>query len=65
MTPLQFRRAISELGLSQLAAARMLGYDGRTVRRWIAGEIGVPPAAAKLLRLAADGKLTVREIEFA
>ena len=38
MTPTQFRAAIDQLGLSQLGAARLVGADGRTARRWALGE---------------------------
>ena len=36
--------------LSQLAAARLLGVDGRTSRRWISGERAVPEPAARFLQ---------------
>lgn len=52
MTPAQLRSAIAQLGLSQEALGRFLGHpNGRTVRRWLAGEARIPEAAAKLLRL--------------
>jgi hypothetical protein len=63
MTAKQFARALEHLELSQLGAARMLGYDGRTARKWIAGERGIPPAVGKLLNLALAGRITVAEIE--
>jgi transcriptional regulator with XRE-family HTH domain len=34
MTAGQFRAALRRLGLSQLEAARRMGVDARTVRRW-------------------------------
>lgn len=50
MTPARFRWIIEEhLGLSQLAAARMLGIDGRTCRRYIKGDLPVAPPVARLL----------------
>jgi hypothetical protein len=63
MTARQFTQALEKLDLSQLGAARMLGYDGRTVRRWVAGDGAIPPAVAKLLRLALARRITVEEIE--
>jgi hypothetical protein len=34
MTAAQYRDALSRLGLTQMAAARLLGIDDRTSRRW-------------------------------
>jgi DNA-binding transcriptional regulator YiaG len=57
MTPDQYREAIDKLGLSQVAAARLLGVDARTSRRWATGERDVSPPAAQFLRyLIATGK---------
>jgi DNA-binding transcriptional regulator YiaG len=57
MTPEQYRAAIEQLGLSQVAAAKLLGVDERTSRRWANGERDVPPPAARFLRyLIATGK---------
>lgn len=57
MTPDQYRTAIETLGLSQVAAARLLGVDARTSRRWACGERDVPAPAERFLRyLIATGK---------
>jgi DNA-binding transcriptional regulator YiaG len=57
MTPDQYRAAIETLGLSQVAAAKLLGVDARTSRRWACGERDVPPPAERFLRyLIATGK---------
>jgi DNA-binding transcriptional regulator YiaG len=50
MTPDEYRQAIERLGLSQVAAARLLGVDARTSRRWASGERDVPPPAVRFLR---------------
>jgi hypothetical protein len=34
MTPAQYRDALARLDLTQVAAARLLGIDDRTSRRW-------------------------------
>ena len=65
MTANQFRAALARLELSQLGAARLLGADGRTARRWALGERSIPPAVAVLVRLLAAGKVTVKDIEAA
>lgn len=57
MTPDQYRTAIETLGLSQVAAAKLLGVDARTSRRWACGERDVPAPAERFLRyLIATGK---------
>lgn len=44
--------ALGELGLSQLAFGRLVDVNGRTVRRWLAGEAPIPGAVAALVGLA-------------
>ena len=57
MTADEYRNAIDHLGLSQIAAARLLGVDERTSRRWANGERDVPPPAQRFLRyLIATGR---------
>lgn len=57
MTPDEYRSAIEKLGLSQVEAARLLGVDERTSRRWACGERDVSPPAVRFLRyLIAIGK---------
>lgn len=57
MTPDEYRTTIETLGLSQVAAARLLGVDERTSRRWANGERDVPPPAERfLLFLVATGR---------
>ena len=62
MTYFQFRALLDELRLSQLAAARLLGADARTVRRWALGERSVPPTVGVLLQLLADDKIAKADI---
>ncbi len=57
MTSDDYRAAIESLGLSQLGAARLLGVNDRTSRRWASGEQDVPPPAERFLRyLIATGR---------
>jgi DNA-binding transcriptional regulator YdaS (Cro superfamily) len=65
MTPKQFTAALAQLELSQVGAAKLLGCDERSARRYAAGDREIPAAVAKLLRLALAGKVTVEEIETA
>ena len=59
MNAAAYRANIAHLGLSQVAAARLLGIDARTSRRYASGERPIPPPVARLLLLAslldADG----------
>src|SRR6516165_45685 len=58
MTPDEFREIIEKLGLSQIAAARLLGVDARTSRRWASGERDIPPPAVRFLRYLIATKKT-------
>jgi hypothetical protein len=49
MTAAQYRDALSRLGLTQMAAARLLGIDDRTSRRW--AQYGTHGTSEILLRL--------------
>jgi DNA-binding transcriptional regulator YiaG len=64
MTPDEYREAIAGLGLSQIAAARLLGVDARTSRRWASGDRDIPPPAVRFLRyLIARRKPAIRPCE--
>jgi DNA-binding transcriptional regulator YiaG len=64
MTADQFRAAIDKLGLSQPAAARLLGVDDRTSRLWANGQCKIPTPAARFLQyLIATRKTGEQAIE--
>lgn len=63
MTPKQFQATLDRLGLSQQGAARLIGADPRTARKWVAGENKVPECVAILLRLMLAGKITQEDVE--
>lgn len=44
MTPLQLSRTLKSAGLSQRGAARILGINERTMRKYVAGESVIPTA---------------------
>lgn len=52
MTAKEFAGLLRELGLSQMACARLLGVDGRTVRYWVSGKRPVPARFVKFLAQA-------------
>jgi hypothetical protein len=47
----EYQKAIARLDLTQVEAARFLGVDDTTSRRWVADKSPVPRAVAILLRL--------------
>ncbi len=49
MDATEYRAQIGRLELSQGAAARLVGVDARTSRRWALGEVPVPGAVVRLL----------------
>jgi len=51
MTDAELRDLLGRLELTQSGAARMLGVDPRTMRRWIAGERAIPEVVVRLLDL--------------
>jgi hypothetical protein len=65
MTTKEFRAVLDKLGLTQVAAARLLGSDARTFRRYALDETNIPSALALLLRLMVAGKVAPADIEAA
>jgi DNA-binding transcriptional regulator YiaG len=50
MTATQFQAALDKIGISQMAFARHIEKDDRTVRRWVSGESVVPALVAHYVR---------------
>jgi hypothetical protein len=63
MTANQFRAAIARLDLSQVGAARLVGADPRTGRRWALGERPIPDCVAILFKLLLAKKITIADVE--
>lgn len=53
----EFREALDTLGLLQTEAAKLLGIDPRTLRRFALGEAEVPRPIALVLRLMVKYKI--------
>lgn len=51
MTQKELKAALKALGLTQMGASRLFGVDGRTVRKWVAGDAPVPGSVALCLNL--------------
>ncbi len=64
MTPIELKTIRRRLGLSAQGVARLLRVsDGRTVRRWEAGDRDIPGPAKVLMWLLDRRKITVRDLE--
>lgn len=63
MTPVDLRATLALAGLSQLELARVLAVDARTVRRWISGEVEIPPPVGKILYLASRGLVSWQAVK--
>lgn len=63
MTPYEFRHILGTLDLTQVGLARLLGIGPRSARRYAAGHTAIPDPIAKMLRLAARGKISLADIE--
>ena len=62
MDHLQFREALTALALSQVGAARLLGVQARTARRWANDERDIPPPVERFLRLMLALRLTPERV---
>jgi DNA-binding transcriptional regulator YiaG len=51
MTPAELRRAIADLGMTQVGFARAARVNPATVRRWLAGQRRIPGPVVELVRL--------------
>lgn len=63
MKPSEFRACLERLGLSQVGAARLFGYNERTFRSYAAGDLAIPVVVALLLRVLVKFKITPEQIE--
>jgi transcriptional regulator with XRE-family HTH domain len=62
MTRTQFRATLDQHKLTQLDAARLLGLDPRTIRRYALGETIIPVGIELTLRLLNAGFVTIEQI---
>jgi DNA-binding transcriptional regulator YiaG len=58
MTTDDFNAVLDKLSLSSTAAARLLGINDRTARRWTSGAAPIPAPAARFLRFLARAKIS-------
>ena len=62
MTGEEYRAALHQIGMSQVGAARFFGVAPSTSRRWIAGQLVIPPAVAMLLCVMIAKRLSPRDV---
>jgi hypothetical protein len=63
MTPAKLRASLDRLGLSQVAGARLLRIEERTMRRWCAGATAIPFSAWALLCLIEHGQIDSTKLD--
>lgn len=66
MTHEELRAVLARLGLTQTGAARLLGVDGSTVRRWLTDKNtarDIPPPAVAFLRLIDECPAAFRHVQ--
>ena len=64
MTGTEYRKTIASLGLRPVAAARFLGVDATTSRRWSTDQHPIPKPVAMLLRTMRHHNLSPDHIEW-
>jgi hypothetical protein len=63
MASTEFHETLGELGIAQQRVAALFDVSPRAVRRWRDGERRVPRGVRILVRLLADGVVTVEQVE--
>jgi DNA-binding transcriptional regulator YdaS (Cro superfamily) len=58
----QYRTSVAALGLTLAGAARLLGVDERTSRRWASGEREVPETVARFLSFLISADIKPDEV---
>ena len=61
MTPVQLTALLERASLSQSEAARQLGINARTMRKYIAGDAPIPKVVELALRYVAQLVLHVKQ----
>mgnify|MGYP000724648441 CR=1 FL=1 len=59
----EYRAALAALSLSQKDAARLLGSDDRTSRRWALGESAIPTTVEIILTLCLENPKARERVE--
>jgi hypothetical protein len=62
MTSRQFTKAMTQMGITQIALAEKLATNERTVRRWMTGDWPVPVPVALLINLMIDSNKSLEDL---
>jgi DNA-binding transcriptional regulator YiaG len=62
VTPKQFSKTLTLLGMTQMGFARIIRRNDKTVRDWISGRYPLPTEIAILLNLMLDTKSTQEDL---
>lgn len=62
MTPAELRATLERFGISQVRAAKILGVDDRSLRRWVLGEAPIPILVERVLDAASRGRLRLEDL---
>jgi hypothetical protein len=57
VTPKQLRKTLENAGLSQSKAARLIGITDRSMRRYLAGDVGIPLAVKYALQYVIEHEI--------
>ena len=63
MTPQEIRDTLARLELTTGRAAQLVGVDDRTMRKWLAGERGMPEPVIRLLQLVLEDRTLIGKLE--
>lgn len=63
MTPMAYRNAIAQLGLTQVAASDFFETARRTSPRWAQGQARIPGAVRKLLAVMISQGLSPEDVD--
>lgn len=62
MTPAQYKKALSTLGITIVGAAQYFGIGWRQAQRIASGDAPVPKLIAKVVALLLDGKIRKEDL---
>jgi hypothetical protein len=62
MSPTELQRVLERLGITPTFAAKCLGVDARTFRRWLSDDLPIPSLVARVMRAADRGRLDLQTL---
>lgn len=62
MSPTELHAIIERLGITPTFAAKCLGVDSRTFRRWLSDDLPIPELVARVMRAADAGRINLNDL---